>query len=157
MDMKERKKITQILGAALEKHLNPDRDTRIYIAREVTFDYISGHALRVDYMQFKPENTSVSGIEKGDFYCCEVKSCVEDFKSKNGHNFLGDYNYYVMPLSVYEWTVSEIPNGIGVLVASDATEQEIPALKIIKNARRKNRERSASEMLFFNVPVSCKG
>ncbi len=27
------------------------------------------------------------GIEKGD-YCYEVKSSVEDFHSKNGHNFL---------------------------------------------------------------------
>ena len=32
-------------------------------------------------------------IEKGDFYCYEVKSSVADFHSKNGHNFIGDWNY----------------------------------------------------------------
>ena len=39
MDMKERKKITQILGAALEKHLNPELSiadgTAIGLADEV--------------------------------------------------------------------------------------------------------------------------
>ena len=53
-------------------------------------------------MLFKPVNNTTSGIEKGDFYCYEVKSSVEDFRSKNGHNFLGDFNYYVMPEEVLE-------------------------------------------------------
>ena len=53
---------------------------------------------------------------KGDFYCYEVKSSVEDFYSKNGHNFLGDYNYYVMPEEVYEQIKKEIPYQVGVYV-----------------------------------------
>lgn len=99
--MSNRTEITSLLSLSLEKHINPKNDTRIYMAKEVTFDYATSNTKRVDYMQFKPANNSVSGIEKGDFYCFEVKSSVEDFHSPNGHNFIGDYNYYVMPEDVF--------------------------------------------------------
>lgn len=79
----KRHEITNILSLSVQKHINPKNDTRIYMAREVSFDYATGQAIRVDFMQFKPFNNSVSGIEKGDFYCYEVKSSVEDFHSKN--------------------------------------------------------------------------
>lgn len=82
----------------------------------MTFDYATTNAVRVDFMKFKPVNNTVSGIEKGDFYCYEVKSSVDDFHSKNGHNFLGDYNYYVMPEEVYEQVKKEIPYQVGVYV-----------------------------------------
>ena len=104
-----RGEITKNLSRLTEKLINPHRDPRIYWAREVTFDYSTTHAIRVDYMQFKPVNNSVSGIEKGDFYCYEIKSSVEDFHSKNGHNFIGDYNYYIMPHDVYTEVKGEIP------------------------------------------------
>lgn len=91
--------ITRELTEALRKYLNPHNDTRVYMAREVTFDYATGHCIRVDYMKFEPISNTVSGIERGRFYCYEVKSSVEDFRSKNGHNFIGDYNYYVMVLA----------------------------------------------------------
>lgn len=107
--MSERPEITRILSKSIQKHICPGNDQRIYWAREVTFDYYTENAVRVDFMRFKPLNNTVSGIEKGDFYCYEVKSSVEDFHSKNGHNFLGDYNYYVMPIEVYEQVKKEIP------------------------------------------------
>ena len=97
-----RSEMTAFLSECLERHIDPHNDPRIYWANEVTFDYATGNAIRVDYLKFKPINNTVSGIEKGDFYCYEIKSCVEDFKSKNGHNFIGDYNYYVMPQDVFE-------------------------------------------------------
>ena len=100
--MSDRPEITKILSLSLQKYINPRNDTRIYWAREVTFDYSTSHSIRVDYMRFKPVNNTVSGIEKGDFYCYEIKSSVEDFNSKNGHNFIGEFNYYVMPEDVYE-------------------------------------------------------
>ena len=53
-------------------------------------------------MVFKPLNNSVSGIEKGDFYCYEIKSCKKDFESGHGLNFIGDYNYCVLPQELYE-------------------------------------------------------
>lgn len=142
--MIDRKEITQMLSLAIEKHINPHNDPRIYWAKEVTFDYATQNAVRVDYMRFKPVNNTVSGIEKGDFYCYEVKSSVEDFRSKNGHNFIGDYNYYVMPEFVYLQIMDEIPYGVGVFVPDG-----VGNLESIRRAKRKDRERPVSEMLLM--------
>lgn len=147
--MNKRPEITKALALSLEHYINPRKDTRVYSAREVTFDYITNHTVRVDYMQFKPVNNTVSGIEKGDFYCYEIKSSVEDFHSKNGHNFIGDYNYYVMPEDVYERIKAEIPWGIGVMVSSMDEYQGFLKLERVKNARRRNREKPVSEMLLM--------
>lgn len=114
--MQNRPEVTAMLSLSIQRHICPNSDPRIYWAREVTFDYATTNAVRVDFMKFKPVNNTVSGIEKGDFYCYEVKSSVEDFHSKNGHNFLGDYNYYVMPKEVYEQIKKEIPYQVGVYV-----------------------------------------
>ena len=67
--MSRRPEITAMLSLALEKKINPYNDPRIYWAKEVTFDYSTNHAVRVDYIRYKPVNNTVSGIEKGDFYC----------------------------------------------------------------------------------------
>lgn len=148
--MSKRPKITKELSMALEKYLNPKNDTRIYIAKEVTFDYGTNHATRVDYMRFKPVNNTVSGIEKGDFYCYEIKSSVEDFHSGHGLNFIGDYNYLVMPQEVYASVSKEIPYYVGVLVLTERDRcNNWRRLTVIKNAKRRNREKSMAEMLFM--------
>lgn len=138
-----RGEITKNLSRLTEKLINPHRDPRIYWAREVTFDYSTTHAIRVDYMQFKPVNNSVSGIEKGDFYCYEIKSSVEDFHSKNGHNFIGDYNYYIMPHDVYTEVKGEIPYKVGVYCPNGRE------LRSVKKAQRADRERPLTEMLLM--------
>ena len=137
-----RTETTKELSELTEKYINPRRDPRIYWAKEVTFDYGTLHQIRVDYMLFKPKNNSVSGIEKGDFYCYEIKSSVADFESKHGHNFIGDYNYYVMPLDVFEKVKDKIPFAVGVFVP------EKP-LRSVKKARRIDRQRPISEMLLM--------
>lgn len=148
--MSNRPKITAILSTSILHHICPNNNPRIYWAREVTFDYATTNAKRVDFMKFKPVNNTVSGIEKGDFYCYEVKSSVEDFRSKNGHNFLGDYNYYVMPKDVYEKVKEEIPYQVGVYVPDGMNYRgEWYNLKAIKKARRKDRSKPASEMLLM--------
>ena len=76
-------------------------------------------------------------------HCYEVKSSVEDFRSKNGHNFLGDFNYYVMPEEVLEEIRSLIPWDVGVYVPQDA------GLHCAKRARRRDRSRPVSEMLLM--------
>lgn len=146
--MSDRKTTTATLSKLLEKHIAPHNDPRIYYAREVTFDYITEHPIRVDYMQFKPVNNTVSGIEKGDFYCYEVKSSVADFNSKHGHNFIGDYNYYVMPREVYEQVKDKIPYRVGVYVPETDRLQN-SSLKSIKKAKRTDRTRPALEMLLM--------
>lgn len=140
---KTRKEITNYLSSLLEEHINPKKDPRIYMSKEVTFDYGTLNQKRVDYMQFKPLNNSPSGIEKGDFYCYEIKSSIEDFKSKCGHNFYGDFNYYVMPEDVYTQVKDLIPYKIGVMVASTNS------LKSIKKAIRNDRNKSLPEMLLM--------
>ncbi len=144
--MSNRPEITKALSLSLERYINPHNDTRIYWAKEVTFDHATGNSFRVDYMRFKPVNNSISGIEKGDFYCYEVKSSVEDFHSKNGHNFIGDFNYYVMPAEVYAVVSKEIPHYVGVLVPSDKPWIELIS---VKKAKRKDRSRPVSEMLLM--------
>lgn len=148
--MSGRSEITALLSLSTEKYINPYKDTRIYWAKEVTFDYATTHAVRVDYMKFKPVNNTVSGIEKGDFYCYEIKSSMEDFRSKNGHNFIGDYNYYIMPEDVYEKVKNEIPYFIGVLVPDNKNYRgEWYDLKSVKKAKKKDRDRPVSEMLLM--------
>ena len=147
--MSNRPDITKKLSLSLEKHLNPKNDTRIYIAKECTFDYATGISKRVDYCQFKPVNTSVSGIEKGDFYCYEIKSSVEDFHSPNGHNFLGDYNYYVMLENVYMLVQKEIPFGVGVYIPDGINKDGWYNLKAVRKARKINRTRPLTEILFM--------
>ena len=68
-----RTEITAVLSQMIEQKINPSNDVRIYWAKEVTFDYSTNHAVRVDYMKFVPTNNSTSGIEKGDFYGYEIK------------------------------------------------------------------------------------
>lgn len=148
----DRKETTAWLSELLEHYLDPHNDPRVYWAREVTFDYsTASDTKRVDYMRFKPVNNSVSGIEKGDFYCYEIKSSVEDFHSKNGHNFIGDMNYYVMPLEVYEQVKNAIPWAVGVMCPEQMTisVHERWELRTVKKAHRKDRSRPVSEMLLM--------
>lgn len=139
----DRKATTKLLSSLLEKHINPHNDPRIYMSKEVTFDYGTLNQVRVDYMRFVPINNTVSGIEKGDFYCYEIKSSAEDFHSKNGHNFIGDFNYYVMPLEVYQKVEVEIPYRVGVFVYDGN------GIKSVKKALRTDRKRPVSEMLLM--------
>ena len=97
------------------------------------------------YEEFLHELRGTRGIE-----VYEVKSSVEDFHSKNGHNFLGDYNYYVMPEEVYEQIKKEIPYQVGVYVPDGMNYRgEWYDLKAIKKAKRKDRSRPVSEMLLM--------
>lgn len=150
IDITDRKKITEILSVSIQKHINPKCDPRIYWAREVSFDYATSSTIRVDFMKFNPINNTVSGIEKGDFYCYEVKSSVDDFHSKNGHNFIGDYNYYVMPEEVFDQIQHEIPFNVGVYIPECKNHKgDWYDLKPIKKAQRKNRDRPIQEMLLM--------
>lgn len=63
--------------------------------------------------------------------CYEIKSSMEDFKSKAAKTFIGDYNYYVMPSDLYEKIKNELEWGVGVYITEGNT------IKRIKNSRRK--------------------
>lgn len=140
---KTRKEITKALSEMLERHMNPTNDTRIYTAKEVTFDYGKPGQCRVDYMRFCPVNNSVSGIEKGDVYCYEIKSCTNDFDSTHGHNLIGDYNYYVMPKETYEEVRPRMEYKAGVLCPENGE------LVTVRPAKRCDRTRPLVEILLM--------
>lgn len=98
-------------------------------------------------MKFEPLNNTVSGIEKGDFYCYEIKSCEADFLSGHGLNFVGDYNYIVCPNELYDWLSqnNKLPFGVGVYTLSDDKTK----LTCVKKARRKDRRKPLYEMLLM--------
>ena len=54
--------------------------------------------------------------------CYEIKVSKEDFKSKNGHNFIGNLNYYVVPYSIYEDIKDIAPDDIGIIVYYDGNQ-----------------------------------
>ena len=82
-----RAEITTMLGKLLERKIGGMGN---YWASEVTFNWGRKDECRVDYMKFEPVNNSPSGLEKGIFICYEIKSSLADYRSPNGHNFLGE-------------------------------------------------------------------
>ena len=142
-----RKEITKKLSELLEKGINPHNDTRIYYAKEVTFDYGTKDACRIDYMLFRPRNNYISGIEQGKFYAYEIKSSVEDFHSGHGVNWgIADYTYIVTLPEVYEKIKKELPHWVGCMVPS---ESRWAPLEVIKKAKQYNRKKACSEMLLM--------
>ena len=107
-----RKQTTHLLSRLVER----DILSGTYCASEVTVGIGTGHEFRIDYMKFVPKNQTTSGIEKGDFYCYEVKSCLDDYKSGNGLNFIGDKNYIVCPMSLYKGLHLDTGGTLGVYV-----------------------------------------
>lgn len=110
-----RKETTEFLGNLLKREKFSGLGK--YWASEVSIDHGTTDVKRVDFMQFEPAGVvSVSGIEKGIFICYEIKSCKADFESGFGRNFIGEKNYFVMPMAAYKEVIQEIPGGVGVLV-----------------------------------------
>ena len=76
---------------------------------------------------------------KGTWRFYELKVSVADFHSKAKHTFLGNFNYYVMPIEVYEKVKSEIPKSVGCYVSKHGgcwsiKKAEKQELKVNENA-----------------------
>lgn len=156
----DRKTTTKLLSDLLIRDILMGK----YWSSEVTFNYGRVGECRIDFVSFTPVNQSTSGIERGTFSTYEVKSCLEDYRSKNGHNFTMDKNYYVMPMEVYKKIVRELPHNVGVYCPipnskSKHDEFENPTLledlqekrttmTCIKSAHQKDRDISNSVALF---------
>jgi hypothetical protein len=48
--------------------------------------------------------------------CYEIKITKQDFKSKHGHNFVGNHNYYVIPKELYKDVEELVPEDIGIIL-----------------------------------------
>lgn len=75
---------------------------------------------RVDFME-----TSTKGFVS----CYEIKVTKSDFHSIHGHNFVGNFNYYVMPRKLWNEVKNEIPADIGVMVGE--------SLEVVKRSKKK--------------------
>lgn len=51
-----------------------------------------------------------------EWRCYELKVTKSDFHSSAKLSFVGHYNYFVLPLKLYQAVADEIPAGIGVLI-----------------------------------------
>lgn len=69
---------------------------------------------RVDFLAHKD----------GKFYAIEIKVSKSDFKSKHGHNLVGDYNYYAIPDYLVDKVEDLIPPHVGIYVISTRDENE---------------------------------
>lgn len=67
--------------------------------------------------------------------CFEIKVTVNDFCSSCGHNFVGDLNYYVLLNSVYDKVIDDVPEDVGVIVASINKDNENVTFKIKKPSK----------------------
>ena len=169
-----RRETTQFLSKLTEIRLYKTND---YWSKEVTFDFGTQNQIRIDYMQFVPENQlCVDGLEKGVFRGYEIKSCKDDFKSGHGLNYICEYNYIIMTMWTYKdlmdsGLLDSIPVYTGILIAvpdvKGRTNKDIllgefekPSLlpkepdtkgwKLVpvKNSLKTYRKRSLTEMLF---------
>ena len=108
-----RRETTAFLTALLRKKLMHERK---YYSTEVTFNCGRMNEFRIDFMAFAPRNQSVAGIEAGTVTGYEIKSCLKDYRSPNGHNLHFDKNYYVMPMTTRNAIISDKPYAIGIYV-----------------------------------------
>ena len=97
-----RAEITALLSGLLER----DVLSGGHWASEVKYLKSDGSIGRVDYMSFEPRTQTygptASAIEGGQFTCYEVKSCMADYTSGHGLNFIGERNAMVMPMGLYK-------------------------------------------------------
>lgn len=55
--------------------------------------------------------------------CYECKITLSDFKSKHGHNFHGNRNYYVIPNYLYKNIQELVPKDIGIICYNPETKK----------------------------------
>lgn len=103
----KRKETTKFLTELLEEKLQGK-----YYAKEVTLDYGTIHPKRVDVVQFISSGAICSSqIEKGEFICYEVKSCIEDVYSGHGLRFYGERNFIVTTMETYKELQKDLDSG----------------------------------------------
>jgi len=77
--------------------------------------------------------------------CFEIKVTRADFRSKNGHNFVGNLNYYVTPSELYASIKDDVPEEIGVILYKAGN------LRRKKDASFKNMTDEDQKWMILNV------
>lgn len=81
---------------------------------------------------------------KGIWRFYELKVSKSDFHSGCKHTFLGNFNYFIMPHSLYLEVMDEIPKGIGVYTSFENTTQ----LSCVKKATRQELRVNENHLMF---------
>lgn len=100
-------------------------------------DILSYHGKPVSNGRGKPRTREVT------WRCYEIKTSKPDFYSKHKKTFVGDYNYFVVPESLYETIKDDIPKGIGCYVY----DGRINGFRIVKKSARKALVLSDSQLM----------
>lgn len=115
-----------------------------FICKEVgisTYEDIEKKYGQQSYIYHK-KNTEIVDIlswnTKNEYYCYEIKTSKSDFNSKCKKSFVGNYNYYLMPIKLYEQVKDKIPSYVGVYTTSiDCIDKiENILLSLQKKAKR---------------------
>ena len=143
--------ITHILEKQLWKHTKK-RGT--FGCFEVTIGWYGKE--RVDFLTYDT---------KGIFRCYEIKASKADFYSKNKLTFIGHYNYYIMPLEVYEEVKDDIEAGAGVFVSDEnkllsikrAKFQELGVCQqVLKDSMIRSLYRESEKTISNNDPLEIE-
>ena len=110
-----------------------------YMCFEVAMPNPSGRVMksleRVDMLSYET---------KGIWRFYELKVSKSDFHSKHKVTFLGHYNYYVMPYSLFVEVQEEIPDWVGVYAAYESGN-----LQCVKKPKKQELQID-HELLMFN-------
>lgn len=110
-----RQETTALLSALLKR----DVLSAARWASEVKYRKPDGGEGRVDFMEFRAserDGITQPAVERGEFTCYEVKSCMDDYRSGHGLNFIGDWNYLVLPMGLYRQLPQEAILDVGTYV-----------------------------------------
>lgn len=140
-----RSEITAALTRLTESHIK----RRCWLwASEVI---VSGGG-RVDFAGFSPYGFTFDAvaIERGELTCYEIKSCMADFESGHGLNFVGDINWLVCPRDLCDELRKSLrlPSCAGVLCPDAGYTRLIETIHQPSPAYRFHRDMPASEAVW---------
>lgn len=148
-----RPETTRALSDMVEARLSG----KTYWASEVMLGAADARSPRVDYMSFRLSPSDFGAItpgsmERGEFACYEVKSCMADFESGHGLNFVGDKNYLVCERELADtlYEQQRIPRNCIVLCPNKPRTALIEVYNTA-DGRGSRRTHSTSELLFSMV------
>ena len=117
-----REEVTYKLSRLAEKHIS--RRCPLWAPEVVVPSSKDGAEIgRVDFAGFTPFGYGLGCVpdaaflERGELTCYEVKSCMSDYTSGHGLNFVGDVNWLVCPIELCESLRESLrlPSNAGVL------------------------------------------
>ena len=94
------------------------------------------HRQRVDWLIYEPKSDIFRGFE--------LKLTKQDFHSSAAHTFIYNYNYYLMPYSLFQEIEEEIPDFVGVWVCYDSSMD----IQCIKRPKKQKLQCNHDDLLF---------